>query len=187
MLATALLASSTVYANNSGRTGGECHNAGLATETPDAATETSVQQGQGSVSKQKVIGKPFVCITTLDKFEPDLAMLFDVTAIEVLYVVGIDSETSVAEGIIPMINHKKLKRTDRGFLIQQNDFVKKLLGSKTYSYEIKDGYLIFNNRKYKFINNGTALYDEKKKLTLKIHTIEETKKITNDFAKRLMQ
>lgn len=187
MLAMALFAGSTVYANGSGRTGGECHNAGQATETPDAATGTSVQQGQGSVNKQKLIGKPFVCITTLDKFEPDLAMLFDVTAIEVFYMVGIDSETSVAEGIIPMVNHKKLKRTDRGFLIQQYDFVKTLLGSKTYSYEIKDGYLIFNNRKYKFINNGTALYDEEKKLTLKMHTLEEAKKMSNDFTKRLTQ
>lgn len=141
------------------------------------------QQAIGDIYGQKLKDKVFLYTTTLDKFEPDMTLFFDVTAIEVLYAMGLNNNTDLFEYYVAIVNPKKLKRHDRGFLLQQNGIAEKFTRKKDYKYEIKNGYLLFGGHKYKFINNYTAIYDEERKLTIKLHSKAEAEEAMDNFSK----
>lgn len=140
---------------------------------------------QNELFKKKYNGKAFICVTRLDKYEPDLALFLDISSIDVYAIIGMENGHRLVESTIAMVNTNRLKYHDRGYLLQQYGIAKKFIKVNRYDYRIKNGYLVFNNKKYKFINNSTSLYNEKNGLTLKIVSLKEAEQYMNDYLKKI--
>ncbi|WP_302024591.1 hypothetical protein [uncultured Prevotella sp.] len=140
---------------------------------------------QNKLFKEKFKGKAFVCITRLNKLEPELAMFLDISSIDVYVIIGMENGYQLVESTVAMVNTDRLKYSNRGYLIQQYDVAKKYLKVNRYDYRINNGYIQFNSKKYKLINNSSALYNETNGITLKMTSLKEAEQSMNNYLKRL--
>lgn len=112
-------------------------------------------------------------------------MFLDISSIDVYVIIGMENGYQLVESTVAMVNTDRLKYSNRGYLIQQYDVAKKYLKVNRYDYRINNGYIQFNSKKYKLINNSSALYNETNGITLKMTSLKEAEQSMNNYLKRL--
>ena len=119
----------------------------------------------------------------LEKYMPKVAGFLDLHSLDVLAIISFKNAFLLRENRLVVINRERLKSNNRGYRIQQNSFMKSFLKDEVHKYEIKDGYLYFNDTKYRFLNNNTFLKNEDD-VTLKMYSEKQSLKIMEDFLGR---
>lgn len=114
---------------------------------------------------------------------PKVAGFLDLHSLDVLAIISFKNAFLLRENRLVVINRERLKSNNRGYRIQQNSFVKSFLKDEVHKYEIKDGYLYFNDTKYRFLNNNIFLKKEDD-VTLKMYSEKQSLKIMEDFLGR---
>lgn len=144
--------------------------------------ENELQQQQ-LFYKKYLKGKTYICQMPLEKYMPKVAGFLDLHSLDVLAIISFKNAFLLRENRLVVINRERLKSNNRGYLIQQNSFMKSFLKDEVHKYEIKDGYLYFNDTKYKFLNDNTFLKNEDE-VTLKMYSEKQSLKIIEDFLGR---
>ena len=118
----------------------------------------------------------------LEKYMPKVAGFLDLHSLDVLAIISFKNAFLLRENRLVVINRERLKSNNRGYRIQQNSFMKSFLKDEVHKYEIKDGYLYFNDTKYRFLNN--TFLKKEDDVTLKMYSEKQSLKIMEDFLGR---
>ena len=140
---------------------------------------------KNNLYETKFKDKAFIFVGTYDQVEPEASMFFNVRAIDVMFAIVPDNGERLLNVQMALVNPKRLGRNeDRPTMLALFTMAKNLIKKDFYTYVVKDGYLSFNGKKYKLLNNYTALYDEDKGLTYKLMTLPQLKKLFARFTQQ---
>ena len=154
-------------------------------EMPRAVAEIPNKIAINGIYEQKLKDKAFVFVGTYDQLEPEAAMFFDISAIDIMLCIAPNNKSELLNAQLALVNSNKLGRNnDRVTLLTLFGMAKKLIKKEFYTYTIDDKYLYFNGKKYKILNDLTALYDEESKLTYKVVDLPELKKLISRFTQQ---
>lgn len=153
--------------------------------------ENNLTANAGKIEKKnnlyetKFKDKAFIFVGTYDQVEPEASMFFNVRAIDVMFAIVPDNGERLLNVQMALVNPKRLgRKEDRPTMLALFTMAKNLIKKDFYTYVVKDGYLSFNGKKYKLLNNYTALYDEDKGLTYKLMTLPQLKKLFARFTQQ---
>ena len=119
----------------------------------------------------------------LKDYKPDIAKLIDINSLDVLFVISFEDEHILKTATLITINMDRLSSLDRGYVTQQALYAGRFLDCTSYKYEFKNGYLFFNNEKFKFDSNNQLLYNEKSKQKLNAYTETKGKEYISTYSK----
>lgn len=141
--------------------------------------------GQIEYYEKNFRNKVFMCQMPLDKYMKVLSSLLDISSMDACVSIVFESGSVLRFNRLVKINPDKLRRYDRGYLIQQTMYMKELMKDERYAYKIENGYLLFdfddNKYKYKIAIDNNSLFDEGNKVTLKAYTEKEAKALLEKF------
>lgn len=131
----------------------------------------------------KSLKKYYMIQMPLKDYKPDIAKLIDINSLDVLFVISFENEHILKTAALISINMDRLSSFNQGYVIQQAVYAGPFLSCKSYKYEFKNGYLFFNDEKFKFDSNNQLLYNESSKQKLDAYTETKGKEYISIYSK----
>jgi len=111
-------------------------------------------------------GCQFTAEMPLTDYLPESQLFYDFHALMTKFTLQFTATGEATLRQNTYIDSKKLKRYDRGYLIQQGMFAKEFTKTETGKYDIVDGRIVFEKHNFVLDANGTLLHETTGRLKL---------------------